>query len=79
MLKRVKMLESIGSSEGWAYGCGQTVEIDADLADKWIASGIASAVDEVEKTEEQVGIPEDATLVAPETATMPNAKPIKKR
>ena len=79
MLKRVKMLESIGSSEGWAYGCGQTVEIGADLADKWIASGIASAVDEVEKTEEQVGIPEDATLIPPETATLHKARPTKKR
>lgn len=79
MLKRVKMLESIGSSEGWAYGCGQTVEIDADLADKWIASGTARAVGETEKTEEQADIHEDATLIPPETATMPKTRPTKKR
>ncbi|MBS3885613.1 MAG: hypothetical protein KGZ56_00990 [Dethiobacter sp.] len=70
MLKRVKMLESIGSSEGWAYGCGQTVEIDADLADKWIASGIARFA------EEPI---EDATLIPPETATLHKARPTKKR
>lgn len=41
MLKKIKMLESIASSEGWAYGCGQIVEIDAVLAALWVKGGIA--------------------------------------
>lgn len=41
MLKKVKLKESIASSEGWAYGCGQVVDIDAVLAGLWVKSGIA--------------------------------------
>jgi len=41
MLKKVKMKDSITSSEGWAYCCGQIVDIDAVLAGLWVKSGIA--------------------------------------
>lgn len=41
MLKKVKMKDSITSSEGWTYGCGQVVDIDAVLAGLWVKSGIA--------------------------------------
>lgn len=41
MLKKVKMKDSITSSEGWACCCGQVVDIDAVLAGLWVKSGIA--------------------------------------
>lgn len=64
VLKRLKMLVSIGSSEGWTYTCGQTAEIEADLADKWIKAGIAEDT-----------APECSAILAPETARMPAPKP----
>lgn len=78
MLKKIKMRESIGSSEGWAYGYGQIAEIDTDLADKWIAAGVAVPViveeqigEQIrEQAEEQVA-PETAAMAPPETAAMP--------
>jgi len=36
---RVKFLHSIASAD-WAYALGEIAEIEAELAEKWIASGI---------------------------------------
>jgi hypothetical protein len=42
---KVKFLVSIASAD-WAYAPGQIAELDADLAEKWIASGICQAMEE---------------------------------
>ena len=39
----VKFLQSIAGSE-FSYAPGQTADIDDDLSDAWIASGICEAV-----------------------------------
>lgn len=67
MLKKVKMRESICSSEGWVYVCGQIVEIDAVLAEKWVASGTA----EYDSSTQEY---ETATVAAPEIAILHDAK-----
>jgi hypothetical protein len=40
---KIKFLLSIASS-AWGYAPGQIADIDKDIAEKWIASGIAEAV-----------------------------------
>ena len=73
MLKRLKMLVSIGSSEGWTYACGQTVDIESGLADKWIVAGIA--VDAADK----IPVSECAAMSTPETTRIPAPKPKARR
>lgn len=43
-MTRVKMLQSVASSEGWAYAFGQVVEVDAPLAKAWVQGGMAEYV-----------------------------------
>jgi hypothetical protein len=66
---KVKMRESIASSEGWAYAIGQVVEIDGDLANKWEACGLAEIVGAPE--------PESAAAQPPETAMLQRPLPKK--
>jgi hypothetical protein len=54
---KIKFLHSIASAEGWAHPPGQPVDFhDDELARKFIASGIAVAVeDPVEETTPETG------------------------
>lgn len=54
------MLDSICSSEGWAFRKGEVVEIHPDLAQKWVAAGIAKYIEETAV----------AAAVAPERAVI---------
>lgn len=51
---RVRIRVGIASPT-WAYAPGQVVELDDELADKWIASGIAEEVDDSSAVEEATG------------------------
>jgi len=41
---KVRMNISIGSAEGWSYAPGDVVELDDELARKWIEIGHAEPV-----------------------------------
>lgn len=70
--KRVRFRVSIASSEDWAYAPGQVVDLPADRADAFIASGTAAAVDE--KAPAKGKAPETATAVGPEDASLPKGR-----
>lgn len=55
----IKMLESVASSEGWAYHAGQVLDISAEIAELWVKIGRAERIRE----------PETAMIDVAETAT----------
>lgn len=57
----MRIVKAIASTE-WSYAPGEIVELPADLAEKWIASGVAARVEEDGVATADISPPERAVL-----------------
>ena len=73
MKQKVRILVGIASPT-WSYAPGETAEIDAREAERWIKHGIAIPIEPSPGQDGKLRPPEAAAVEPPENAAMPRPR-----